>query len=146
MHAVGAEERRQQLDRRRQDEHLREERDDHRQRQQAAEPRRRLVLGEREHAERELLIIAVVSAARPFVLGRERDRLVGRRAGRGLAPVPADEMNRVVVDDAERDARQHDGGDVQRDAEPAHDAEDREHRETGSGRSRATRTATTGRR
>ena len=79
-------------------------------------------------AKPQLLMIAVVSAARPscVVAVSIASSVVAPAAS--LAPVAADEMNRVVVHDAERDAGHHDGRDVQRDAEPAHHAEDGEHR------------------
>ena len=124
---VGAEESRQQLDRRRQDEDLREERHRHRQAEQTAEPGGRLVLRQQQHAEPQAVDDRRRQRRAPFVYRRRFDGRVGRRPGRNFTPVAVDEMDRVVVHHAERDAGDHHGRDVHRDAEVPHHAEHREH-------------------
>jgi hypothetical protein len=61
--------------------------------------------------------------------GRRLYRLVRGGAGANLPPVAVDEMDGVVVHHPERDAGDHDGGDVHRDAEIAHDPEHGNHRQ-----------------
>ena len=134
-HNRGAPERRraedpgQQLDHRREDEHLGQKRHRHRQRQQTAEPGGWLVLGEKQDA-----VAAAVDDRRrqrrpAFVRGRHLDGAIGRLTGGDLPPIAIDEVDGVVVHDAERDARDHDGGDVHGDPEVAHHAEHGEDRQ-----------------
>ncbi len=57
------------------------------------------------------------------------DGLVGGGPPMGFLAIAADEVNRIVIHDTQRHAGDHDGGHIQRDVEPPHDAKHGQYRE-----------------